>query len=104
LAAVDFERGPVSPQKPQKTDRPEVSRLVRCDRFVIDRWQFESPLSTGGDDRCHIIVVLEGALRIEGDPAGAELICGRTALVPASLGAVVLRPRGRTVLLDAYLP
>ena len=104
LEAIDFDRGPVQPQRPQPTDRPQVSRLVECDKFVLDRWQFDSPLSAGGDDRCHVIVVLKGAVRIEGDPANAVLPRGGTALLPAELGSVQLSPHGRTVLLDAYLP
>jgi mannose-6-phosphate isomerase len=104
LAAVDFSRGPVMPQRPQVTDRLQVSRLVDCDKFVWDRWMFDSPMSAGGDDRCHILTVLEGAVRIEGDPAGTILPRGGSALLPASLGKVQLSPQGRTVLLDAYLP
>ncbi len=30
------------PQRPQATDRPQVSRLVECDKFVWDRWEFDS--------------------------------------------------------------
>ena len=104
LAAVDFHRGPVQPQRPQPTDRPQVSRLVECDKFVLDRWQFDRPLSAGGDDRCHIIAVLEGAVLVEGDPADSVLPRGGTALLPAGLGSVQLSPQGGTVLLDAYLP
>jgi mannose-6-phosphate isomerase len=101
LETVDFHRGPLHPQRPQPTDRPQVKRLVECEKFVLDRWGFESPLSAGGDDRCHIIAVLEGAVRIEGDPADSLLPRGGTALLPAALGRVQLSPQGRTVLLDA---
>ena len=104
LEAVDFHRGPVQPQHPQPTDRPQVSRLVACDKFVLDRCQFDSPLSIGGDDRFHIMAVLEGAVQIEGDPANAALPRGGTALLPAALEPVRLSSLGRAVLLDAYLP
>jgi mannose-6-phosphate isomerase len=104
LAAVDFARGPVMPQHPQATDRPQVSRLVECDKFVWDRWDFNTPMSVGGDDRCHILTVLQGAVQIAGDPANSPLPHGETAMLPASLGQVMLSPQGRTVLLDAYLP
>jgi mannose-6-phosphate isomerase len=104
LDAVDFRRGPVGPQQPRPTGRPQVSRLVECERFLLDRWQFAAPMTTGGDDRCHIIVVVEGAVRIDGDPSAAALSRGGTALLPAALGAVQLNPLGRTGLLDAYLP
>ncbi len=134
LDAVDFTRGPIEPQRPQPTDRPEVSRLVECEKFVLDRWEFEQPLPAGaekkgtgtfcrngpegashktylspfspagGDDRFHIISVLQGPVQIEGDPAGSPLPRGGTALLPAALGPVQISPHGRAVLLDAYLP
>ncbi len=104
LDAVDFRRGPVEPRQPRPTEQPQVSRLVQCERFLLDRWEFDSPLPTGGDSRCHLIAVLEGAVRIEGDPSKAVLPRGGTALVPAGLGRIRLSPQGRTILLDAYLP
>ena len=104
IEVVDFARGPVMPQRPRATDRPQVSRLVECEKFVWDRWDFDGPMSAGGGNRFHILAVLDGAVQIEGDPAGTFLPRGGTALLPASLGQVPLIPRGRTVLLDAYLP
>jgi mannose-6-phosphate isomerase len=104
LAVVDFARGPVMPQHPQPTDRPQVSRLVECDKFVWDRWDFDRSMPVGSDDRCHVLTVLQGAVQIAGDPAGSPLPRGQTALLPASLGEVMLSPQGRTVLLNAYLP
>ena len=104
LAAIDFDRGPVEPQRPRAPDRPEVCRLVDCEKFVLDRWDFDCRLSVGGDGRCHVIAVLEGAVRIEGDPADSPLPRGGTALLPASLGNVRLTAQGRTILLDVYLP
>lgn len=104
LEAIDYGRGPVGPQEPQQTDRPGISRLVACEKFVLDRWEFDAPQPVGGDRRCHIISVLRGSLRVEGDPAGREIPPGSTALLPAELGQVELTPQGDTVLLDAYLP
>ena len=104
LEAIDFARGPVAPQQARPTERPQVSRLVECPQFVLDRWEFDAPLPAGGDRRCHVIAVLEGAVRIEGDPAGAWLPRGGSALLPAGAGRTLLRPEQPTVLLDAYLP
>ncbi len=104
LDVVDFARGPVFPQQPQPTGRPGVSRLVQCERFWLDRWTIDRPESLGGDQRCHVLCVLEGSFRIEGDPLGTPLRRGSTALVPAALGSVRLTPQGRGVLADAYLP
>lgn len=104
LEAIDYGRGPVGPQQPQETGRPGVSRLVECENFILDRWRFDAPQPTGGDRRCRIISVLEGALRIEHDPIGVEIPPGGTILLPAGLGQVDLMPQGSAVLLDAYLP
>ncbi len=103
LAAVDFQRGPADPVQPQPTDHPWCSRLVSCEKFIMDRWDFDRPQATGGDDRFHIVCVLQGAVRIEGDPQIAPLSKGGTALLPASLGSVRLVPQQRTVLLDVYV-
>ena len=89
---------------PSRTGRPDVDRLVDCDKFVLDRWQFDTLLPAGGDKRCHILVVLEGAVRIEGDPVAGQVVRGQTVLLPAGVGQVGLRPEGETTLLDAYLP
>ncbi len=104
LDAVDFSRGQIKPQQPRETQRPQVVRLVDCDRFVWDRWRFDSPQMTENDNRCHLISVLSGAVQIEGDPANTVLSRGGTVLLPACLGSVQLTPQGNAVLLDAYLP
>lgn len=104
MEAIDFDRGPIDPQQPQPTDRPWISRLVECDKFVLDRWSFDRPETLGGDGRCHIVCVLEGAVKVEGDPADEPLLRGGTTLIPASVGPVRLSPKGRAVVLDSYLP
>jgi hypothetical protein len=48
--------------------------------------------------------VLDGGLRIKGEPTGQVLPPGSTALLPAALGQVAMTPQGQTTLLDAYLP
>ncbi len=104
LEAIDYERGPVNPRPLQATDRPTVGRVVACDKFVLDRWDFETPQTVGGDDRCHIVCVLEGEIAVEGDPTGKPVARGSTVLLPAGLGTTRLVPHEPTVLLDAYLP
>ena len=103
LEVVDYQRGPVDPVRPQPTERRWVGRLVGCEKFIMDRWDFDQPQAIGGDDRFHVVCVLQGAIRIERDPQTAPLPKGGTALLPASLGSVKLVPQQRTVLLDAYL-
>ena len=68
LDVIDYQRGPINPQRPQPTDRRYVSRLAECDKFVLDRWEFDEPHRIGGDDRFHLISVLHGAIEVAGDP------------------------------------
>ena len=71
LAAIDYSAGPVTPVVPQATDRPEVQRLVACDKFVLDRWTISDVASLGGDGRMHIVTVLEGVLASILQPANS---------------------------------
>ncbi|MGA2620888.1 MAG: type I phosphomannose isomerase catalytic subunit [Thermoguttaceae bacterium] len=104
LAVVDFERGPVDPQPPQPTSRQWITRLAGCDKFMLDRWALDRPHTLRGQGCCHVLCVLEGCVRIEGDPTADPLRMGGVVLIPASIGDVRLLPDGRTVLLDCYLP
>jgi mannose-6-phosphate isomerase len=104
LATIDYARGPVAPQRPQRTDQPGRERLVRCDKFILDRITIDAPLEIGGDDRFHVLAVIEGELDSPADPANRPLALGDAALVPAAAGAVTLTPRGTATVLDVYLP
>jgi mannose-6-phosphate isomerase len=103
LDAIDYSYGPVAAQQPQSTG-PGIERLVACDKFVLDRRTVSAADCIGGDDRCHILAVVEGAVDIKGDPAGQPLKRGGVVLVPAELGQVDLKSHGNSVVLDAYLP
>ena len=117
LAAIDYSAVATQPQRPQATDRPHVERLVSCDKFVLDRWRLAGPALVGGDQRFHILSVIEGEL-FAGAPGALDsnrpiaadnvmvlaLKRGQTILLPASLGEVAIAPRQECVLLDMYLP
>jgi mannose-6-phosphate isomerase len=100
LDVADYARGPVNPQRPAPTDRPHVERLVESDKFILDRWKFDSPQTIGGDDRFHLIAVLDGQMEIP----GTSLSRGNTALFSAALSTLEMMPQGYVTLLDAYLP
>jgi mannose-6-phosphate isomerase len=114
LAVIDFERGPVSPQQPQPTSAPHRERLVACDKFVLDRCRCDEPVVLGGDDRCHLVVVLAGELALQEDPAQVPLRMGECALVPAACGEIAAAPSELSLgsaggspgaeFLDIYLP
>lgn len=104
MNVIDFDRGPVSPQRPLPTGSSCVKRLVECGHFIWDRWDFSDTQQIGGDGRSHILAVVSGAVHVSRDPSQRPLSRGQTMLLPASLGIVSLAAAEPTVLLDAYVP
>jgi len=111
LAAIDYRATAVMPRRAEPTSRPHVERLLACDKFVLDRWRLLGAREIGGDDRFHIVSVLEGVVEVRlGEPAEAAhserrtLSRGQTVLLPAALGPVALESSAGAVLLDMYLP
>ena len=104
LATTDYQRGPVASQTPQSTDNPVVRRLVSCDKFVLDRWQFEGERPLGDGHRFHIVAILEGEVTTNHPELPGPLGKGATFLVPAACGPVVLKALKQVTLLDMYLP
>jgi len=103
LEVIDYTRGPVAPQQPRAIE-PGRERLVDCDKFVLDRLTLSAPTTIGGDGRFHLLAVVDGAIEAAGDPVKAPLATGHTALLPAAAGAIEIKPQGRAVLLDIFLP
>jgi mannose-6-phosphate isomerase len=103
LAVTDHSATEVSPQQPQSTENPHAERLVKCDKFVLDRWTLDKSAQIGGDDRFHLISVLTGAVELAGF-ADLRIGKGETVLLPACLGPTTLWPGEKTALLDMYLP
>jgi mannose-6-phosphate isomerase len=126
LAAIDYTQHVVKPQTPQPTERPSVERssverLIVCDKFILDRWRLSGMEKLGGDQRFHILSVLEGEVLLSGSSPQVEagrrigastsdevsllsLIRGQTVLLPASLGQITVASRDAAVMLDMYLP
>lgn len=104
LEVIDFDRGPIHSQIPQPTPRLFVERLVECDKFVLDRWRLRGNQPIGGDDRCHILVVLDGSVQVGKDSPGSRWQAGETMLLPASAGTIELRADQPSTVLDIYLP
>jgi mannose-6-phosphate isomerase len=104
LEVIDFDRGPVAPRPPEPTERPNVERLVACDKFVLERWSVARPETIGGDNRCYILSVTRGIVQVESDPLAEPLRLGQTMLLPASAGNVTLTPVESAELLVMYLP
>lgn len=104
LDTIDYHRGPVEPQTPQPTNDPAVARLVNCDKFTLDRWQFEGEKRLDDGRRFHIIAVLEGEVTTNHLELPGPLGKGATFLVPAACAPVILKSLKQVTLLDMYLP
>jgi mannose-6-phosphate isomerase len=105
LAVTDYERGPVSPQKPVACDL-RWERLVTCNKFLFSR------LRTGSDESLalpksesfHIVSLVEGAGRLTGEGFDELLAPGQTLLVPAACPKVTFVATEPSTLLDMRLP
>jgi mannose-6-phosphate isomerase len=104
LAVIDYARGPVSPVRPHSTAERGRERLVASDKFVLDRLTVDAPRTVGGDDRCHILACVQGAVAVGGDATAGPLATGGTGLMPAAAGQTELRPESPAVVLDICLP
>ena len=106
LAVIDWEAPKEEKVTPQvlADDGLRKELLVRCPKFTAERWTLSGPVVEPLAGRFRILMALEGAVDIEWLRAAepVALSRGRSALLPASLGEVRLRPRGRTVLLVAH--
>jgi len=103
LRTINYDFGPVEPQVAQTLDSKSVERLVSCDNFTLDRWSLNKQQAIGGDDRFHVISVLEGELQIDSEPSGEPICKGQTVLVPASIGPMTVQGEPESLVLDAYL-
>ena len=100
LEVIDFDRGPIEPIKQGDSG---TDTLVQCEQFVMACHRLEKTCRIGGGDNFHIVTVLKGSLSIERDPINKPLTKGQTALLPAGLGKVEIKPEGPAVFLD-YTP
>jgi mannose-6-phosphate isomerase len=106
LQAIDYRQQRLAPQPPQPTDVDHVWRLVDCDQFILDRRTFRASDSVAGDNRFHVLTLIQGAVTVQGDPSREPLERGRTVLLPAGSGPVTISTTSDepAVILDAYLP
>ena len=103
LETMRFEPGPEAPPK-ALTDTPFVSeRMVKCDKFVVDRWRIGSTARRGErPEGFEILICLGGQGAIE-TPDGAALPVrlGDTTLIPACAAEYTIAPQTPMTLLCA---
>jgi mannose-6-phosphate isomerase len=98
--------GPVGPLEPKATDDPAVKRLVTSDYFLFNEVRPGGSWSVGGDDACHVVVVLDGEFALD-DAWGLPTIKrGSTVMLPTAIGRQTLRglTNGAAKLLHVALP
>lgn len=103
LEVIDYDRGPVAPQSPVPLGEGQ-ERLVECDKFVLERRNTHRPFAIGGDDRFRILAVLDGTLSLPADAAPLPLARGDVALIPASVGRLMVEAHSPTTMLEMYMP
>jgi len=106
LAVIDWEAPREEKVTPQVLSDKGVCKelLVLSAKFTAERWTVREPTTVALQGRFRILMGIGGAVDIEW-PGGAGPVLlqrGRSALLPASLEEVRLRPRGESVLLVAY--
>jgi len=104
LATIDFARGAVHAQTPQSTAEEGVTRLVQCDKFVLDRVRRSDELTVDLAKRFHLLSVIEGSLMLASADEQMTITTGETILVPACCEQIALAPQGECTWLDMYLP
>lgn len=95
---------PVEPVPRRDTGDPAVKRLVACPYFCFDEVRFEGSWTAGGDDRCHLLAVIAGRVRMDDRFRLPALGPGSTVLLPAAIGSQTLRGEGPVTLLRVMLP
>jgi mannose-6-phosphate isomerase len=78
--------GPVAPVTPAATSDPAVRRLVASEYFVFDEVVPAGSWEVGGDEGCHFVAVIGGAVALEDRWCLPPLAVGDCVLLPASIG------------------
>ncbi len=99
LEVTDFKRGPIQPQVP----RPLAGGgelLVESPFFRIRRWRTGDHFVLGSSDRCELIVVVHGEIRIEGQGFGVA----KTILLPCSTSGFEFEMGSDSTILQIEVP
>jgi mannose-6-phosphate isomerase len=106
LESIDFAAGPVSPLAPHPEPIEGGTRelLARSPFFALERLGLRGPARVGRDDRFTILLGLSGAAEVRHEGLSATLGYGETLLLPASIGACEVVPRGEATILTCVVP
>ena len=103
LKGTNFVRGSVHKVTPRKLaggDRSE--ELVDCPYFTIHRHFVRDPMPIPDDGRCHVLMGLEGQVRVASPLGDQTLALGETILVPAAALPAELAPSTPATVLEVF--
>ena len=116
LAAIDWQRGPVTPVRAPGFSGPSGSNgatqaeptawqpLVRCPFFHLDYVADRAPFECGSGGRLRALLVLAGSGRLAWDGHEEPLSAGQVWVLPASLPAVQCVPEQVLGVMVSTLP
>jgi mannose-6-phosphate isomerase len=106
IACVDFSEGPVGRVTPVvETKIPvERERLFDCEHFRLWRLRGESPFTVGAAGAPRVLVCIDGMGQVEHGGATYAVEKGDVFLLPAVIGAGIVRPQSAVTLLEIALP
>lgn len=106
IACTDFQRGPVTPARPTRTEHEAgiTDALVDCPHFEMRRHVLETDFRLEPADRFRILTALDGTGDLVAGDAAMRFSQGRTILIPASAPAVAIHPLREMTVLEATLP
>ena len=84
----------------------ELTQIVRCDYFVVNRLVFDKPFEKDYSllDSFVVYMCLNGDFTIEYDGKSLKIPKGQTVLIPAKLEKLTLVPLPQSEILEIYVP
>ena len=106
LACIDFAEGAVGRVTPvvEATTPMERQRLFQCDHFWLWRLRGQSPFTVGAAGAPRVLVCIDGMGQVEHGGATYAVGKGDVFLLPALIGACIVRPQSAVTLLEIALP
>jgi len=106
IACIDFAEGAVGRVTPvvEATTPVERERLFQCDHFWLWRLRGQSPFTVGAAGAPRVLVCIDGMGQVEHGGATYAVGKGDVFLLPAVIGACIVRPQSAVTLLEIALP
>lgn len=103
IACIDFAKTAIQPVM-QVAERVLGEKLIEDPHFTVWRYTGASSFMIGKKDTPRVLVCIEGAGEVEYSQSKYALAKGDVMLLPAIVGACLLTPGGRIILLEIAIP